>query len=67
MVCRGTYKGTAGREKSVLASNVFHRLSQRIKVLFYYCGYADQRTLDPSNVFGALARQALERLRFPMH
>jgi hypothetical protein len=62
MVCRGTYKGTAGCGKSVLASNVIDRLSQRRKVLFYYCDYADQRTLDPSNVFGALARQALERL-----
>jgi hypothetical protein len=37
-------------------------LSQRRKVLFYYCDYADQRSLDPSNVFGALAKQALERL-----
>jgi hypothetical protein len=62
MVCRGTYKGTAGCGKSVLASDVINRLSQRRKVLFYYCDYADQRTLDPSNVFGALARQALERL-----
>jgi hypothetical protein len=37
-------------------------LSQRRKVLFYYCDYADQRSLDLSNVFGALAKQALERL-----
>lgn len=28
--------------------------------IFYYCDYADKRTLFPSNVFGTLARQILE-------
>lgn len=28
---------------------------------FYYCDYADKRTLFPSDVFGALARQILEK------
>jgi hypothetical protein len=41
---------------------VIDYLSRERKVLFYYCDYADQRSLDPSNVFGALAKQALERL-----
>jgi hypothetical protein len=31
-------------------------------VLFYYCDYADKRTLGPSNLFGSLTRQALEKL-----
>lgn len=32
-------------------------------VAFYYCDYADKRTLFPSNVFGTLARQILENIK----
>jgi hypothetical protein len=32
-------------------------------VVFYYCDYSDKRTLEPSNVFATLARQALEQIK----
>ena len=31
-------------------------------LVFYYCDYADKRTLEPSNVFATMARQALEKV-----
>jgi hypothetical protein len=31
-------------------------------LIFYYCDYADKRTLEPNNVFGALARSTLENV-----
>jgi hypothetical protein len=31
-------------------------------MFYYYCDYADKRTLEPSNVFGTLARQCLDRV-----
>lgn len=43
-------------------SSVIDSLETSKSTLFYYCDYGDKRTLEPANVFGTLARQALERL-----
>jgi hypothetical protein len=52
----------AGCGKSVLASSIIDSWNASGTLIFYYCDYADKRTLEPSNVFGAMARQALEKL-----
>lgn len=31
-------------------------------MIFYYCDYADKRTLEPANVFATLTRQLLEKV-----
>jgi hypothetical protein len=31
-------------------------------LVFYYCDYADKRTLEPTNVFATMARQVLEKV-----
>jgi hypothetical protein len=36
-------------------------MSKNKVAIFYYCDYANKRTLFPSNVFGTLARQILEK------
>ncbi|EPE30309.1 hypothetical protein GLAREA_13032 [Glarea lozoyensis ATCC 20868] len=54
--------GIPGCGKSVLTSGVIQKLTEQEIVLFHYCDYADKRTLDPSNLFGSLTRQALEKL-----
>jgi hypothetical protein len=46
--------------KSALVSSLIDSFAADGILNFYYCDYADKRTLEPSNVFGALARQALE-------
>ena len=52
----------AGCGKSILASSIIDSITSTRNVIFYYCDYADKRTLDPANVFGTLARQILEKL-----
>ncbi|CZR67167.1 uncharacterized protein PAC_17066 [Phialocephala subalpina] len=52
--------GIPGCGKSVLASTVIDTLKRNYGTIFYYCDYADKRTLFTSNVFGTLARQILE-------
>ncbi|PMD21213.1 hypothetical protein NA56DRAFT_572794 [Hyaloscypha hepaticicola] len=54
--------GIPGCGKSVLASSIIDSWNAGGTLIFYYCDYADKRTLEPSNVFGAMARQALEKL-----
>jgi hypothetical protein len=44
----------------VLASGVIHGIKAPRSVVYYYCDYADKRTLEPTNLFGSLARQVLE-------
>ncbi|KUJ07177.1 uncharacterized protein LY89DRAFT_370709 [Mollisia scopiformis] len=53
--------GIPGCGKSVLASTIIDSTEDNKRAIFYYCDYADKRTLFPSNVFGTLARQILER------
>jgi hypothetical protein len=45
-----------------LASNVIDTLGATRSLIFYYCDYADKRSLEPANVYGTLARQALEKV-----
>ncbi|TVY93107.1 Ankyrin [Lachnellula willkommii] len=52
--------GIPGCGKSVIASSVIDSLRTSRPVFYYYCDYADKRTLEPANVFGTLARQCLE-------
>jgi hypothetical protein len=52
----------AGCGKSVLVSSIIDSLTIGGTLIFYYCDYADKRTLEPSNVFGTLTRQALEKV-----
>ncbi|TVY80507.1 hypothetical protein LSUE1_G008386 [Lachnellula suecica] len=54
--------GIPGCGKSVLASSVIDSLLTSQPVFYYYCDYADKRTLDVSNIFGTLARQCLEKV-----
>ncbi|PVH79019.1 hypothetical protein DL98DRAFT_421132 [Cadophora sp. DSE1049] len=54
--------GIPGCGKSVLASSIVDSLIASTTAMYYYCDYSDKRTLDPANLFGTLARQALERL-----
>lgn len=60
----------AGCGKSVLISSVIDdRLSRQADpqispaIAFYYCNYADKRTLDPLNLFGSIAQQLLRKLK----
>ncbi|KAE8442960.1 hypothetical protein EG329_002498 [Mollisiaceae sp. DMI_Dod_QoI] len=53
--------GIPGCGKSVLASTVIDSMKKTKTSIFYYCDYADKRTLFPSTVFGNLARQILEK------
>lgn len=52
----------AGSGKSVLSSSIIDSLSASKIIAFYYCDYADKRTLEPPNVFSTLARQLLEKV-----
>ncbi|KAH7348858.1 hypothetical protein BKA65DRAFT_550923 [Rhexocercosporidium sp. MPI-PUGE-AT-0058] len=54
--------GIPGCGKSVLSSSIIDFLGSKNNVMYYYCDYADKRTLDPANVFGTLARQILMRI-----
>ncbi|KAF4631653.1 hypothetical protein G7Y89_g6473 [Cudoniella acicularis] len=54
--------GIPGCGKSVLASSVIDSFGENETSLFYYCDYADKRTLEVTNVFGTLARQVLEKV-----
>ena len=56
--------GIPGSGKSVLASAIIDRLVSRsdfskAKVIYYYCDYADQRTLQTTHIFGTLLQQLL--------
>lgn len=62
--------GIPGCGKSVLVSNVVDQLSittesTSIVVAYYYCDYADKRTLDPINILGTLARSLLQNIEIP--
>ena len=46
----------------MLASSIIDTIDPRRASIFYYCDYADKRTLEPANVFGTLARQVLENV-----
>jgi hypothetical protein len=52
----------AGCGKSVLVSSAIDSFNSSDTLIFYYCDYADKRTLEPSNVFATMARQALEKV-----
>ncbi|PMD40956.1 hypothetical protein L207DRAFT_544209 [Hyaloscypha variabilis F] len=54
--------GIPGCGKSVLVSSVIDSFDVTGTVVVYYCDYSDKRTLEPSNVFATLARQALEQI-----
>lgn len=43
-------------------SSVIDTLNISRSLIFYYCDYADKRSLEPTNIFGTLARQALEKV-----
>ena len=43
----------------MLASSVIDLFASDQNTAFYYCDYADKRTLEPTNVFGTLTRQLL--------
>lgn len=55
--------GIPGCGKSVLVSSVIDSFNATGTFVFYYCDYADKRTLEPSNVFASLAKQALEHVQ----
>ncbi|KAK0118571.1 hypothetical protein ONS95_007457 [Cadophora gregata] len=55
--------GIPGCGKSVLASSIVDSLLTNNTTVYYYCDYSDKRTLDPANLFGALARQVLGKLK----
>lgn len=38
-------------------------MKETTPVAFYYCDYADKRTIIPANIFGTLARQLLENIQ----
>jgi hypothetical protein len=44
----------------VLASGIIQEIKSTGSVIHYFCDYADKRTLEPTNLFGCLARQVLE-------
>ncbi|KAE9368038.1 hypothetical protein N431DRAFT_494895 [Stipitochalara longipes BDJ] len=54
--------GIPGCGKSVLVSSVIDLFDVAGTLVFYYCDYSDKRTLEPSNVFATMARQALEQI-----
>jgi hypothetical protein len=35
-------------------------------ICYYYCDYAETRTLDPCLIFGTIIRQLLERIKIPL-
>ncbi|KAL2064621.1 hypothetical protein VTL71DRAFT_3758 [Oculimacula yallundae] len=54
--------GIPGCGKSILSSSIVDFLAASNNVIYYYCDYADKRTLDPANLFGTLARQVLKSI-----
>ena len=44
-----------------MVSSIIDIISITRSLVFYYCDYADKRSLEPVNVFGTLAQQSLEK------
>ena len=62
--------GIPGCGKSVLASAVIDDLADStppapVDVVYYYCEYADQRTLQPINIFGTFLKQLYAKHDIP--
>ena len=62
--------GIPGCGKSVLASTVIDDLADStppamVDVVYYYCEYADQRTLQPINIFGTFLKQLYAKHDIP--
>lgn len=63
--------GIPGCGKSVLASTVVDELpvitesASKTATAYYYCDYADKRTLEPINIFGTLSWALLQHIEIP--
>lgn len=63
-------RGIPGCGKTVLASTIIDelRLSEAgtdRRVIYYYCDYANQLTLQPTRIFGTLLRQSFVNVEIP--
>jgi hypothetical protein len=57
----------AGSGKSILTSSLIDEAHSRLShsktktlITFFYCDYADKRTLDPINIFSSITKQVLQ-------
>lgn len=62
--------GIPGCGKTVLASMIIDDLlsksdTNNMKVVYYYCDYTDQRTLQTNRILGTMLRQFIKAGRFP--
>lgn len=51
-----------------IVDSIIAKLSQfvpKTAIGYYYCDYADKRTLDPVNILGTLARELLQTIEIP--